>query len=350
MTEKDPIHFVPTMPLSISGTIPHRDTRTFPIAGLTLGANAPVRTSAEARACGKVIVSGEHAVVYGAKALAIPLLSKFMHLKIYADLQASGAPKIRFNLGDRPVQDSLREMVLEALEILALPRCNLSMEGHSNLMLGAGVGSSASLCVTVLRGLLQLAGRTMTPNELARMANQLERRFHGNPSGLDTTVVALEQAIVFERGKDPDVVRVQKPKNSRFPWTFVLLDSGVRSPTINMIRQAEPFFRREGAKLIDEFNGITMACKDAFEHGDVPLMTTAMNEAQKLLTGAGVVTNILEEIVGVAKDIGALATKVTGAGGGGCMLTLLVNERCDEQIAKLREHLGNDRVHPLFIP
>lgn len=350
MTDKPNSPFVPFVPNPNGGLIPPRDPRIFRITNLALGTTTPVKTSAEARACGKVIVAGEHAVVYGAKALAIPLLSKYMHIKIYADLQASGAPKIRFNLGDRPVQESLREMVLEALEILALPRCNLSMEGHSNLMLGAGVGSSASLCVTVLRGLLQLAGRTMTPNELARAANQLERRFHGNPSGLDTAVVALEQAIMFERGKDPDVVRVQKPKNSRFPWTFVLLDSGLRSPTINMVRQAEPFFRREGAKLIDAFNNITTSCKDAFETGDVALMAQAMNEAQDLLTTAGVVTPPLDDIASAAKAIGALATKITGAGGGGCMLTLLVNDRCDEQIAKFRDHLGNDRVHPLFIP
>lgn len=349
MTQKQNNHFVP-IPSPVGTTLSHRDIRTFPLAGLSLGTSMPVGTSAEARACGKVIVAGEHAVVYGAKALAIPLLSKYMHIKIYADLQATGTPKIRFNLGDRPVQDSLREMVLEALEILALPRCNLSMEGHSNLMLGAGVGSSASLCVTVLRGLLQLAGRTLTPNELARMANQLERRFHGNPSGLDTAVVALEQAILFERGKDPDVVRVQKPTQSRFPWTFVLLDSGVRSPTINMVRQAEPFFRREGAKLIDEFDAITHSCKDAFETGDIALLANAMNAAQKLLTNAGVVTDVLEDIANIAKDCGAIASKVTGAGGGGCMLALLVNDRCDEQIGKLRERLGNDRVHPLFIP
>lgn len=349
MSDKTYTPFISSMQLP-GTSMQSRDVRVFPLAGLSLNHSAPMRTSAEARACGKVIVAGEHAVVYGAKALALPFLSKFMQLKIYADLQATSTPKIRFNLGDRPVQESLREMVLEALELLALPRCNLSMEGQSNLMLGAGVGSSASLCVTVLRGLLQLAGRTLTPNELARMANQLERRFHGNPSGLDTAVVALEQAILFERGKDADVVCVQKPAYSRFPWTFVLIDSGVRSPTINMVRQAEPFFRSQGAKLIDEFDAITMACKNALESGDVPMMTQAMTGAQQLLTAAGVVTNVLEDIMNVTRDIGALATKVTGAGGGGCMLTLLVSERCDEQIGKLRERLGNDRVHPLFVP
>lgn len=335
---------------SLSTSLHVRDNRLFSMGGLTLSPQGPVRTYAESRACGKVILAGEHAVVYGAKALAIPLLSRMIHLKIYADPQLTASPRIRFHLGERPAKESLRDMVLEAFDVLAIPRFNISMEGHSSLMLGAGVGSSASLCVGVLRGLAQLAGKTVTPADLARMANQLERRFHGNPSGLDTAVVSLEQAILFERGRDPDVVRVAKPKNSRFPWTFVLLDSGVRSPTINMVKLAEPFFRAQGSRIIDEFNLITTACKDALESGDIPQMAESMNHAHILLTEAGVVTALLHDMEKTARKIGALATKVTGAGGGGCMLTLLDNERCDEQIAELREQLGQDRVHPLFVP
>ena len=311
---------------------------------------APVRTNAESRACGKVILSGEHAVVYGAKAIAVPLLSRFVSLKFFADKQISAQPRIRFQLGDRPAHEHLREMVLEAFDVLGVPRFHLSLEGSSTLMLGAGVGSSASLCVGVLRGLAQLTGKSITPVELARKANQLERRFHGNPSGLDTAVVALEQAILFERGKDPNVVPVSKPTGSRFPWTFVLLDSGIRSPTISMVRLAEPFFRAEGSRVIDEFNMVTDQCKYALETGNTSIMTQAISSAHELLCAAGVVTDPLAQLVEVAQRIGALATKVTGAGGGGCVLTLLSTEQCDTQLAKLREELGSYRVHPLFIP
>ena len=311
---------------------------------------APIRNHAEARACGKVILSGEHAVVYGAKAIAVPLLSRFVTLKLFADQQVTAQPRIRFQLGDRPAHDQLKEMVIEAFDVLGIPRFHLSLEGHSTLMLGAGVGSSASLCVSVLRGLAQLIGKSTTPAELARKANQLERRFHGNPSGLDTAVVALEQAILFERGKDPDVVPVSKPHGSRFPWTFVLLDSGVRSPTIGMVRAAEPFFKAQGSRVIDAFDAVTIQCKTALETGNTTLMADAMTNAHELLGAAGVVTEPLTHLAQVAQNIGALATKVTGAGGGGCVLTLLKSEECDEQLTELREHIGAERVHPLFIP
>ncbi len=318
--------------------------------GIGLNRQGPQRSFAESRACGKVIFSGEHAVVYGAKALALPLLSKMIHLKIYADPHLTASPKVRFNIGERPVNESLKAMVVEAFDVLAIPRFNVSMEGQTSLLLGAGVGSSASLCVSVLRGLAQLSGKSLTPIELAKLANQLERRFHGNPSGLDASVVALEQPILFERGKDPEVVKVHKPKNARFPWTFVLLDSGVRSQTINMVKHAEPFFREGRDQIINEFNQVTENTKSALEDGDIQKMTEAINHGHMLLTEAGVVTSILHDISRIARDVGALATKVTGAGGGGCMLSLLENERCDEQISALRERLGKDRVHPLFVP
>lgn len=334
----------------LSTSLHMKDLKMLPVGGLQLHTQGPIRAYAESRACGKVILSGEHAVVYGARALALPLLSKVVNIKLYADPHVTASPKIRVNLSERPANDAVKAMVMEAFDVLGIGRFNLSIEGHSSLMLGAGVGSSASLCVSVLRGLSQISGRSILPMELAVLANQLERRFHGKPSGLDTAVVALEQAIVFERGKDPEVVSVRKPTDSRFPWSFVLIDSGVRSPTINMVKHAEPAFRSRGAAFIDEFNAVTDSCKAALEGGQTNLMAEAMNQCQVLLTEVGVVNNVLQDIARITQEIGALAVKVTGAGGGGCMLALLHGEKCDDQIAALRERLGSDRIHPLFIP
>jgi len=334
----------------LSTSLHIKDLKMMPFGTVSLNTQGPVRSFAEARACGKVILCGEHAVVYGAKALALPLLSKVIHIKLYADQHITASPKIRVNLGERPANEAIQAMVTEAFDVLGIARFNLSIEGHSNLMLGAGVGSSASLCVSVLRGLSQLSGKPVPPKDLAQLANQLERRFHGNPSGLDTAVVALEQAILFEKGKTPEIITVKKPKDSRFPWSFVLIDSGVRAPTINMVKHAEPVFRAKGQAFLNEFDDATLACKAGLETGDIKTAALAMNTAQLLLTELGVVNNALQDIVRATQSIGAAAVKVTGAGGGGCMLALLHGEDCDDQIAALRRHFGSDRIHPLFIP
>jgi mevalonate kinase len=315
--------------------------------GRTIG---PVRSDANSRAAGKIILVGEHAVVYGARAIAIPLLSKSMNLRIFTDRVATNTPKIKFQIGGKPVNDQLIAMVQEAFEVLGLAPFNVSIDGHSTLMLGAGVGSSASLCVSLLRGLCQICGITLTPARLSQLANRLERRFHGNPSGLDTSVVSLEQAILFERGRDAEALIVNRPRSSNLPWCFALLDTGVRSPTINMVRKAEPWFKEQGSPVISTFNDITTDAARALREGEAELLADAMAKCHDLLTEAGVVTEPVADVVANALRHGASAAKVTGAGGGGCVLALIPTNKCDKVIAALRQDMGSDRVHPIFIP
>jgi mevalonate kinase len=311
---------------------------------------SPVRGEATSRAAGKVILVGEHAVVYGAKAIAIPLLSRNMKLHIYTDRVTNQNPKIKFQIAGQPVHQSLIDMIHESFEVLQIPKFNLSIDGQSTLMLGAGVGSSASLCVSVIRGLCQVCGISLTPAKLSALANRLERRFHGNPSGLDTAVVALEQAILFERGRDAEAITINKPKNSSLPWCFVLLDTAVRSPTINMVKLSEPWFKQNGESAIRRFNTITDSTVRALRDGDTQLLSEAMTECHELLDLTGVVTDPVKRMIELARNHGALAAKVTGAGGGGCVLALLPASQCDETIANLRQQIGDQRIHPIFIP
>lgn len=311
---------------------------------------APIRGEATARAAGKVILTGEHAVVYGARAIAIPLLSRTMCLRIYTDRQTASSPRIKFQMSGKPVTEPLIEMVHEAFEVLGVPPFNVSIDGHSTLMLGAGVGSSASLCVSILRGLSQVCGLALTPARLSHLANRLERRFHGNPSGLDTSVVALEQAILFERGRDAEALTVSRPRGSHLPWCFALLDTGVRSPTINMVRKAEPWFTERGPAIIEQFDDVTADAVRALREGDTDLMGDAMVRNHQLLTDAGVVTSPVSEMVHLAMKHGASAAKVTGAGGGGCILALFQAAKCDYALAAIRKEIGPERLHPIFIP
>jgi mevalonate kinase len=273
-----------------------------------------------------------------------------MNLRIYTDRVTTSNPRIKFQIGGKAVQEPLLEMIHEAFDVLCIPKFNISIDGHSTLMLGAGVGSSASLCVSILRGLAQVCGISLTPARLADLANKLERRFHGNPSGLDTSVVSLEQAILFERGRDAEAITVNKPKGSNLPWCFALLDTAVRSPTINMVRKAEPWFKSQGPAIIEHFNDITSDAARALREGETTLMANAMTRGNELLTHAGVVTEPVTNMIEKALTNGALAAKVTGAGGGGCVLALFPASKCDRSIASLRADIGNDRIHPIFIP
>ncbi len=310
----------------------------------------PVRSEATSRASGKVILVGEHAVVYGARAIAVPLLSHNISLRMYTDRAATATPHIKFQIGGRPAQDQLVQMVIDAFEVLGVPKFNLSIDARSTLIIGAGIGSSASICVGVLRGMAQVCGIVLTPVALADLANKLERRFHGTPSGLDTSVISLEHAILFERGRNAEALVVNKPKGSNLPWCFTLLDTGVRSPTIEMVYKAKPWFDAQGSTIIDQFNDITANAASALMDGDLARMAEAMSRNQVLLTHAGVVTQSVTDMITLATKNGALAAKVTGAGGGGCVLALFPAEICDRAIAAVRKSIGTDRVLPMFIP
>lgn len=306
-----------------------------------------------ASASGKAIIVGEHAVVYGARAVAMPVVSMRMGVRLHrlADLP-SRAPEFRILLGGRSVSDHLAGVVAEAFVALDVKPFSLALEGTSTVLVGAGLGSSASLCIVVLRAIAEAAGKTLGPAALCELGNRLERRFHGNPSGLDTAVVALEQVISFVKGTPPHpvaVARVDTPKGP-MPWRFALLDSGARSSTLAMIQAAAPYFQAvAGPARIARFDALATAAIRGLGRGDAYEVSAAMNEAGALLHEAGVVGEALDGLIDAARNAGALAAKSTGAGGGGCVLALLDPAGADAQLETLRQKVGVARVYEVSL-
>lgn len=291
-------------------------------------------------AAGKAIICGEHAVVYGATAVALPLTAYKMHaaLKVVNDERSS----IQMILGERPVSENIVAVVHDAFEMFGIEPFPLVIEGRSQLPIGAGLGSSATLCVVVVRALSAAIGIEFEPHQVALAANHLEKRFHGRPSGLDTSVVAYEQIISFRVNESP------KPLSTKSTWRFALIDSKVRAPTFTMIRKAEPFFAgSEGDQRIAEFDHWSQQVIHGLAEGNKEEVAEAMQAADKLLRRAGVVPTSLGDLIDISYQCGALAAKITGAGGGGAILALLPDEveRAQSVIHKLHTELPG---HPLF--
>lgn len=307
-----------------------------------LGDPQPVRETAY----GKTIIVGEHAVVYGARAVAMPVFSVQMHVDLLPHSAPNGSeesPHIRVTLGGRSVTSHLRGVVDEAFACLGIEPFGLDLDGHSSVLVGAGLGSSASLCVVVLRAIAKSIGQELSRSDLATMANQLEKRFHGNPSGLDTAVVAWEEVITFQRGKSPTPVPIKSPADGT--WHFAVLDSGVRSSTLEMVQMVAPYFRGlEGEMRLQIFDDLAQVVAKGLATGDVSAVTGAMDEVGSHLASAGIVNGPLADVIEVARECGALAAKVTGAGGGGCAIALLDPQKSSTQLASLKSRLGTHRV------
>ena len=151
----------------------------------------PMQSSAEAFACGKLILSGEHSVVYGQPAIAIPVSRG---VRVYLE---------RFN-GEThmPGADALLQRALRSI----LPPDGLKVRMESNLPLGRGMGSSAALAVACLRALASMCHEPLPFESAFARAFSMERVFHGNPSGVDHAVSASGQAVFYKKGHEVPVI------------------------------------------------------------------------------------------------------------------------------------------------
>jgi mevalonate kinase len=314
-----------------------------------------------ATACGKAIIVGEHAVVYGARAVAMPVFSMRIGVKLSPRLpQSSGRePTIRVRLGGRSVSAHVRSVVDEAINALGVKPFPMEVDGTSTLAVGAGLGSSAALCVVLLRAIAASTGLSIPRDVLAAMGNRLERRFHGNPSGLDAAVVAWEEVLAFRRGAAPEPLSAMPFGGRRSdardrPWRFALLDTQARASTMAMIQVAAPWFTgQQGAARVERFDEIAGLALESLRSGDRGGLATAMNESGALLAEAGIVNDAMRAMIAAAREARVLAAKPTGAGGGGCVLVLLDDTgdaRPEAQLDRLRAAIGPARVHAVELP
>lgn len=276
--------------------------------------NAPLTAN------GKIILLGEHAVLDGAPALALPLPGA-MHAHLCG--RASGGPSLS------PMPDDPR--VREALALLArlLPGPGFELAWEAVLPPGAGLGASASLSFLLVRAAWQVAhpGLEADPGELAALTHRLEHCFHGTPSGIDDAVVCLGTPVLLQR---PAVkVRWPFPRIELAPhlWQvtlpaplhLVLAHSGEAASTREMIARVRA---EAGAGFADDLREAFDAAVAALEAGDDEAMGRVLTRVHARLARAGASTPRLDRLVDLALQAGAFGAKLTGSGGGGCALAL----------------------------
>jgi mevalonate kinase len=277
-----------------------------------------------ASACGKIILLGEHAVVYGFPALAVPVRS----LRTWAEFSESPAP-LRIEaplIGlDAPMQDlpaghPLAVCVRLASEALGMPPPGGRLTITSEIPVASGLGSGAAVSTAIVRVLASTAGRNLPPAEISRIVFAVEQIYHGTPSGVDNTVIAHESPIHFRRGEEPEILAVGAPVH------LLIADSGVHSKTriavggVRTRRDADPakydgLFLQIG-ELAEEGRGHLVA-------GRIPQLGKTMNRCHELLRAIEVTTPALDQLVEAARGSGACGAKLTGAGLGGNVVTLV---------------------------
>jgi len=295
---------------------------------------------------GKIILFGEHAVVYGQPALAVPV-SQVQVAVTVTEAERAGvwieAPGIRLSCGlDRlPPDDPLAaaiSAVFSTLGVAPPPACRIEIQ--STIPVASGMGSGAAVSVAVLRALSSYLGRPLDDAQVNRLAFEIEKLHHGTPSGIDNTVITYARPVFFMKGQPIETLRVGTP------FTIVIGDTGIASPTrltvgaVRAAREAEP--ERFG-RLFAAIGEIVRHARDAIESGDAPALGPLMDENHALLQQLAVSSPELDRLVQAARSAGALGAKLSGGGGGGNMIALVAPHTGD-RLARALSRAGARQV------
>jgi len=253
---------------------------------------------------GKVILLGEHAVVYGSPAMAVPVSS------VRARVEVS-------ELG--PHDPS----VIQALDLdRTIPIGRLP--SRSWIPVARGMGSGAAVAAAIIRAVAAHYGVSVSPDELSDLVFESEKVYHGNPSGIDNSVVAYEAPVYFRKGCPIEVL------SPRAPLVLLIGDTGVPSSTreaVNRVHQDYESNPERHSALFDSIAQCVESGRSALEQGDLETLGDAMRSNQSLLRELQMSHPALEELISVAEHAGALGAKLSGAGRGGCMIALVTPER-----------------------
>ena len=202
-------------------------------------------------------------------------------------------------------------------------------------LLPVGLGSSAALSVALVRALAASDGRALSPSEAARLANEVEKVFHGTPSGIDATTAAHGGLLWFETG--PPMRWEEVAAGGPLPLVVAL--SGEEHDTgrsVGGLRHRAESSPEVYGPVFGAIGGLVRAGRTAIERAAWPLLGELMSMNHALLRACGVSTDALDRVVDDALACGALGAKLTGAGGGGAAIALARPEGEEDLIAALR--------------
>lgn len=281
-----------------------------------------------ASAPGKIILFGEHAVVYGRPAIAVPVADVQAQAILSPAEAGAGfriiAPDLErdYSLTQASADDPLVAIIqatLHRLHQAGAPDATLHVS--STIPLGRGLGSGAAISTAIVRVVAQFFNQPLPPAEVSALVYEVEKLYHGTPSGIDNTVVAFEQPVYFVKGRPIQRMRVSQP------LTLVVGDTGIIAPTHTVVGDLRRRWQAESERYegyFDEVGAIVNQARMAIEQGSLGPMAIGelMNENQELLETLEVSAPALDGLIEAARQSGALGAKLSGAGWGGNMIAL----------------------------
>lgn len=303
-----------------------------------------------ASAPGKIILFGEHAVVYGQPALAVPVNQVRADAEV-TDIDRAG---IWINAPDISLHEELSRLAPDhplAAVIAPLlsphfagtkmggPRgAGLQINISSTIPVASGLGSGAAVSVAIIRALATHLGHPLDDKQVSALAYEVEKLHHGTPSGIDNTVVTYGKPIFFSPpllrgfspvyGGDKGGASIQ-PLHVAEPFTIIIGNTGISAPTKESVSDVRKLWEQNPTKMNALFaavGSLARTARQAIEGGYPERLGPLMNENHLLLQEMTVSSPELDRLVEVSLKAGALGAKLSGGGRGGNMIALSAKE------------------------
>jgi mevalonate kinase len=280
-----------------------------------------------AHAPGKVILFGEHAVVYGRPAIAAPVTEVQARASVEPGEPGQGtiiiAPDLerRIALHEAAEDEPLARIVrLTLARIKAEPEPDVTITVSSTVPVARGMGSGAAVSAAIVRALSQHFEHWLASRVISDLVFQTEVLYHGTPSGIDNTVISFEKPVYFVKDEGWEVFWVGAP------LLLAIADTGVSSSTREVVADLRQRYQADPARYtpaLDRIGEIAPAARSAIEQGQTETVGKLMDENHALLQELGVSCPELDRLVTVARGAGAMGAKMSGAGWGGNVIALI---------------------------